>query len=128
MNLQGEFEDTNGQQRLRLSTSEHKLTAVRIMLPDAEALVKDVQTVELDMEMAFTDEEKQQLQESKTSKTWRALRLASKTRLSLFDQVDDGRNLQCLVQPQGPESTMEGGEYGGGGDDRQPEQATVDVA
>lgn len=110
------------------SASGHKLTAVRIILPDAEALVKDVQTVELDMEMAFTDEEKQQLQESRTSKTWRALRLASKTRLSLFDQVDDGRNLQCLVQPQGPKSTMEGGEYGEGGDDRQPEQATVEVA
>jgi THO complex subunit 1 len=98
------------------------------MLPNAEALVKDVQAVELDLEMAMTDEEKQLLQESKTSKTWRALRLASKTRLSLFDQVDDGRNLQCLVQPQGTESNIEGGEYGGGGDDRQPEPATVEVA
>jgi THO complex subunit 1 len=98
------------------------------MLPNAEALVKDVQAVELDLEMAMTDEEKQLLQESKTSKTWRALRLASKTRLSLFDQVDDGRNLQCLVQPQGAESNIEGGEYGGGGDDRQPEPATVEVA
>jgi THO complex subunit 1 len=108
--------------------AEYKLTADRIILPDAEVLVKDVQAVELDLDMAFTDEEKQQLQESKTSKTWRALRLASKTKLSLFDQVDDGQNLQCLVQSQGPDSNIEGGEYGGGGDDRQPEEATVEVA
>lgn len=98
------------------------------MLPDAEALVKEVQTVDLDMDFAVTDEEKQQLQESKTSKTWRALRLASKTRLSLFVKVDDGRNLQCLVPPQGSESNIEGGEHGGGGNERPVEQATVEVA
>lgn len=101
------------------------------MLPDTEALVKEVQTADLDMDFAVTDEEKQQLQESQTSKTWRALRLASKTRLSLFDQVDGGRNLQCLVvQLQGSDSNIEGGEHGGGGDQRpvKVEQATVEVA
>jgi len=109
-----------------------KLTAVRhVVPPNAEMLVKDVANAELDLEMAMTDEEKQELQEAKTSKTWRALRLASKTKLNLFDQVDDGRNLQCLVQPQGAESNIEGGEgtvEDGGEDDRQREQATVEVA
>jgi THO complex subunit 1 len=68
----------------------------------------------------------------KTSKTWRALRLASKTRLSLFDKVDDGRNLQCLVQPDSDESNIGGGEMtaeGGGGKHSvgQPGQVTVDA-
>ncbi|QDS75728.1 hypothetical protein FKW77_008206 [Venturia effusa] len=103
--------------------------SARILLPDAEALVKEVQMVDLDMDFAVTDEEKQELQEAKTSKTWRALRLASKTRLSLFDQVDEGGNLQCLVvQPQGSDSDIDGGEHGGGGDHKPVEQRTVEVA
>jgi THO complex subunit 1 len=88
--------------------------------------VKEVAGAELDLEMATTDEERQNLQDSKTSKIWRALRLASKTKLSLFDKVDDGRNLERFVQPhgagvvniEGGEITTEGGE---GDDDRQPE-------
>ncbi|TID25316.1 NAD/NADP-dependent betaine aldehyde dehydrogenase [Venturia nashicola] len=111
------------------STQQLNETA-RIMLPNAEALVKEVQMADLDMDFAVSVGEKQQLQESKTSKTWRALRLASKTRLSMFDQVDDGRNLQCLVvvQPQGSDSNIEGGEHGGGGDHKPVEQTTVEVA
>jgi THO complex subunit 1 len=59
-----------------------------------------VQAVDLDLEMANTDEEKQSLEDAKMSKTWRALRLMSKTKLSLFDKVDDGRNLECFIQPK----------------------------
>jgi THO complex subunit 1 len=79
--------------------------------------VKDVLAIELDLEMASTDEETKKLQDAKASKTWRALRLASKTKLSLFDKVDDGRNLRCFVEPpslvasniEGGEMTAEGG-------------------
>ncbi|KAE9983237.1 hypothetical protein EG328_010178 [Venturia inaequalis] len=114
--------DNNASGTQRLNDS------ARILLPDAEALVKEVEMADLDMDFAVTDEEKQHLQESKTSKTWRALRLASKTRLSMFDQVDDGRNLQCLAaQQQGPDSNIKGGEHGGGGDHKPVEHTTVEV-
>jgi len=78
--------------------------------------VTAVASAELDLEMAMTDTDKETLQNSKASKTWRALRLASKTKLSLFDKVDDGRNLQCFVELSG-DRNIEGGEMtaeGGG--------------
>lgn len=51
----------------------------------------------------MTDEEKRDLEELKASKMWRALRLASRSRLGMFDKLDDGRNLKCLVEEQIPE-------------------------
>lgn len=49
----------------------------------------------------MTDEDKHNLQEAKASKTWRALRIASKDRLSLFDKIDDGKQLEALFEPEG---------------------------
>jgi THO complex subunit 1 len=71
--------------------------------------VRDVQNVDLDIEMANTDEVKKQLDDQKMSKTWRALRLMSKTKLNLFDKVDDGKNLECFVQTP-EEEGVEGAE------------------
>ncbi|KKY17276.1 putative nuclear matrix protein [Diplodia seriata] len=70
-------------------------------IPTAESLHKGIQEDELDMEMAMADEDKHRLQEAKASKTWRALRVASKDRLSLFDKIDDGKQLQALFEPEG---------------------------
>ncbi|KAF2085000.1 nuclear matrix protein [Saccharata proteae CBS 121410] len=70
----------------------------RLTTPNPEGILKDIQGDELDLEMAMTDEEKQGLQESIASKTWKALRVASKSKLSLFDKVDDGKQLQNLLQ------------------------------
>lgn len=95
--------------------NKHALTALRITRPDFDHLVRDVAGVELDLEMAMTDEEKMQLEDAKASKTWRALRLAAKTKLSLLDKVDDGKNLKALLPHGG--SNIEGGEVtavGGG--------------
>jgi THO complex subunit 1 len=80
--------------------------------------VDAVETAELNLEFASNDEEKSKLHDAKASKTWRALRLASKTKLSLFDKVDDGRDLKCFIEeaPHGS-SNIEGGEMtaeGGG--------------
>jgi THO complex subunit 1 len=68
--------------------------------PAPETLVKDVKNVDLDLEMATTDGERQELENAKMSKTWRALRLMSKTKLKVFDKVDDGQNLDCFLQSQ----------------------------
>ncbi|KAK0662882.1 THO complex subunit 1 [Lasiodiplodia hormozganensis] len=73
----------------------------RYTIPTAESLHRGIQEDELDLEMAMTDEDKHRLQEAKASKTWRALRIASKDRLSLFDKIDDGRQLQALFEPEG---------------------------
>lgn len=50
--------------------------------------------------MAKTDEEKQQATDARASKLWRTLRIASKSKLSVFDKIDDGNNLQALFQTE----------------------------
>jgi THO complex subunit 1 len=70
-------------------------------LPKAETLAEKVAEVELDLDMARTDEEKQSLQESKASTTWKTLRIATKTNLSGFDKVQNGTGLDLLVSGAG---------------------------
>ena len=65
-------------------------------MPNAETYAKKVQMTDLDMDMADADEEKQQLEEKKSSHVWRGLRLASKTQLSSFDKVEHGKGLEAL--------------------------------
>ncbi|KAF2145113.1 uncharacterized protein K452DRAFT_295661 [Aplosporella prunicola CBS 121167] len=71
----------------------------RYKVPSAESFVNSIKGDELDLEMAMTDEEKQGLTEAKASKTWRALRIAAQDKLSLFDRIDDGRQLEQLFRP-----------------------------
>ena len=52
----------------------------------------------MNLEMARTDEERQQATAARASKLWRTLRIASKSRLNMFDKIEDGNNLQALFQ------------------------------
>lgn len=68
--------------------------------PSAESYAKTIQMADLDLEMATSEEEKRELEEKKSSNTWRGLRLASKNRLSLFDRPEHGKGgLERLFQP-----------------------------
>lgn len=60
--------------------------------------------------MANTDEEIHVLQSAKTTSKWRAFRLAAKTKLGSFDKVDDGKNLDSLLQSNGSEQGHPKGE------------------
>ena len=53
--------------------------------------------------MVRTDEEKQLAIDAKASKLWRTLRIASKSKLNLFDKIDDGNNLDALFEPENKE-------------------------
>jgi len=68
----------------------------RTSLPKAETLIEKVANVELDLEMA-TPDEVPTLRESKASKTWKTLRLTTRTNLSGFDKVQDTKDLQLLI-------------------------------
>lgn len=59
--------------------------------------------MELDLDFAADDEEKQKLEEAKATKTWRLLRIAAKDRLGRFDKVEDGKSVSCLIQSEAPE-------------------------
>lgn len=54
--------------------------------------------------MAKTEEDKKLAANARSSKIWRALRIASKNKLNLFDRIDDGNNLQALFQSEGDEN------------------------
>lgn len=77
----------------------------RYVVPSAESFAEAVAGIELDMDLAMTEQEKENLGEAKTSKTWRALRIASKDKLSLFDRIEDGKSLERLFQPDTVDET-----------------------
>ena len=67
-------------------------------MPKAETLVKKVAEIDLDLDFAATDEERQALEESKAGKFWRVLRITSKSKLNQFEKLEDGSNLNILVE------------------------------
>lgn len=54
--------------------------------------------------MAKDPEEKQTSIDARASKLWRTLRIASRSKLNVFDKIDDGNNLKALFQPEGDEN------------------------
>lgn len=76
----------------------------RYSIPTAESFRGPIADDEFDAAMAKTDEEKQLASNARASKMWRTLRVASKSKLSLFDKIDDGNNIQALFQPEGDEN------------------------
>ena len=92
------------------------LHRVRFTAPSLESYAKKIKMVELDLEMATSEEEKRKLQEKKTSLTWRGLRLASKKQLSGFDRVQPFTNLDNLLRKNQPAKTTEAA-----GEDHGPE-------
>lgn len=74
----------------------------RYSLPTVDTYRGGIMDDELDIDMAKTDEEKEKASEAKTSKTWRALRLAARSRLRAFDKIEDGNSLDALYQTDEP--------------------------
>ncbi|KZF22775.1 hypothetical protein L228DRAFT_268158 [Xylona heveae TC161] len=70
----------------------------RSEMPSVESFERPIEGDDLDLDMAMTDEDKQLSLNAKASKTWRALRLASRGRLNLFDKIEDGNKLQILFR------------------------------
>jgi len=63
--------------------------------PDIKRYISTAREVDLDMEMA-KKEDKPELVEKRASNTWRVLRVTAKSRLSLFDEVDESGDLDLL--------------------------------
>ncbi|KAI0879228.1 THO complex subunit 1 transcription elongation factor-domain-containing protein [Hypoxylon argillaceum] len=71
---------------------------VRWKLPDLADFKNKIASDDLDLEFAKDEKEKTQLLESKASKTWRALRIARRSRLATFDKIEDWRNVDAIFQ------------------------------
>lgn len=80
----------------------------RYLIPTAESFQRPIADDDFEIDMAKTDEEKRLASDARASKLWRTLRIASKTRLSRFDKIEDGNNLKALFEPDGDESKKTG--------------------
>lgn len=88
--------DTNGMEKLK--------DPERCSVPTAESFQRPIADDEFEIEMAKTDEEKRLATDARASKLWRTLRIASKSKLNLFDKIDDGNNLKALFEVDGDEN------------------------
>ena len=72
---------------------------IRFIKPSPATYMERIQTIKQKFGSAISEEEKRQLEEEKTSSTWRGLRLASKDQLSSFDSLEQGKDVKRLFQP-----------------------------
>lgn len=70
------------------------LTAYRFVPPSIDQLTQGILNDELDLEMAMTEEEKKSIEAAKESKSWRALRTASRQCFAKLDKIETGRSLR----------------------------------
>lgn len=70
----------------------------RYTAPATDTLLKEIGGIDLDLELVVSEREveRAQLVSTRASKTWRALRLASKRRLGLFEKIDEAKSLELL--------------------------------
>ncbi|KAI1743670.1 THO complex subunit 1 transcription elongation factor-domain-containing protein [Xylaria scruposa] len=87
----------------------------RWKLPDLEEFKKKIATDDLDFDFANTEKERTQLLESKASKTWRALRIARRSKLATFDKIEDWKNVGAIFQELDAEETEQEEEDGAKG-------------
>ncbi|KAL2181999.1 THO complex subunit 1 transcription elongation factor-domain-containing protein [Thermothelomyces heterothallicus CBS 202.75] len=70
----------------------------RYSLPELSSFRDAIDNADFDIERATNDESKALAMESKASKAWKALRLASKTKLVVFDKIDDDDKIDVIFK------------------------------
>ncbi|CAI7569683.1 unnamed protein product [Penicillium manginii] len=81
-----------------LANIERLKESDRISVPAADALMMSMLDDDMDIDMAQSQDDKDAALRSKSSKTWRILRLSAKTKLAAFDRIEDGKNLKALFE------------------------------
>ncbi|KAI1306314.1 THO complex subunit 1 transcription elongation factor-domain-containing protein [Xylaria venustula] len=93
----------------------------RWKLPDLTEFKNKIASDDLDLDFANSEKEKTTLLESKAGKTWRALRIARRSRLAAFDKIEDWRNVDVIFQEPVPEEIQEEEEEEGAAKGKRPE-------
>ncbi|KAK8124800.1 nuclear matrix p84 [Apiospora kogelbergensis] len=70
----------------------------RYQLPDIMVFKAKIAEDDLNLDFAKSEKEKTDILEAKASKTWRALRLARRSRISALDKVDDWQNIDAIFE------------------------------
>ncbi|KAK2841584.1 hypothetical protein FQN49_006111, partial [Arthroderma sp. PD_2] len=75
----------------------------RFAIPSLDFYMNGITDDDFNIDMAKDEDEKEHSVKAKASKTWRTLRIASRSKLNHLDKVEDGKNLKVLFEaPQGP--------------------------
>ncbi|KAK8083624.1 guanylate kinase [Apiospora saccharicola] len=93
----------------------------RYQLPDLAVFQAKIADDDLNLDFAKSDKERADIMESKASKTWRALRLARRSRLAALDKIDDWQNIDAVFEDPNAateEPEEEEGEVGRKPDDK----------
>ncbi|KAK6357810.1 hypothetical protein TWF730_007169 [Orbilia blumenaviensis] len=80
-----------------LDVTTIRLNTDRIDLPAYRSYTKSIEGYHLDKDFAFTEQEKEDIEESISNVTWRALRIASRDRFQLFKSLDDDLSVKSLI-------------------------------
>lgn len=75
----------------------------RYQLPELGSFKRKIQEDDLEIDMPISNDSKAAAIEGKASKTWRALRIASRSKLALFDQIDSYEDINVLFEEKRPE-------------------------
>lgn len=75
----------------------------RYKLPDIKSFQKGLQEVDFDLGFPNPVEKERELKEHKASLTWRALRIAGRTKLAVFDKIDSFEDINLLFEEPKPE-------------------------
>lgn len=75
------------------------LTYHRFNIPEVDSYRYAIKDDDFNLGMAQNEEEKEEHTKAKASKTWRTLRIASRSKLNLLDKIDDGKNIDILFEP-----------------------------
>ncbi|KHJ35405.1 putative guanylate kinase [Erysiphe necator] len=73
---------------------------LRFSVPLVSSFKPKIETDDLDLEMASSEEEKNLIIQSKASKSWRALRVASTTKLVAFDKIERSDKIDEIFREQ----------------------------
>jgi len=83
----------------------------RYQLPAVKSFKSKIELDDMDIEMAMDDESKNAATESKASKSWRAQRIASTTKLGVFDKIERSDKIDVLFQDNvKPEEPLSNGD------------------
>ncbi|KAK3692137.1 THO complex subunit 1 transcription elongation factor-domain-containing protein [Podospora appendiculata] len=78
-------------------------SADRYELPDLTTFQKKIADDDFEIEMPTNNDSKMAAVEGKASKTWRALRIASRYKLAAFDKVDSDDKIDAIFEEPAPE-------------------------
>ncbi|TWU74797.1 hypothetical protein ED733_006287 [Metarhizium rileyi] len=73
-------------------------TPERYQLPELESFQKKIADDDFDIEMPANDHSKAAAIASKASKSWRALRIAARSKLAAFDKIDDPKKVDMVFK------------------------------